>query len=308
MSFAPGASRARVLNAVREERSTRRRARVALAVVTLAFASACGAPRIRIERSRPAAFQLSQSQRIVVTAAPDGSEPAAETVMMAALTATQGQLLNKFVAVVPVQTAFVDALQSAQYSLGEAPSADLMLRLVPVRWVYEIDSLEDVTAGRGKLEVRLQILNAREPGAPALYDETYWGTATSRGLGEPEAMSRAAQNIATRFLEDLQPGRVWDEVELDDGDPAVKPGIRLCRQGRFDEAYVAFSDVVARNPASAPALYNLAVLAESRGRYDDAEWVLKKAIGIQPRDLYQQALARVRVARRDWESLQQQSE
>lgn len=286
----------------------RRFLRSCVALTALLVASACGAPRIRIERSRPASFQLSHQRPILVRAVPDGSEPAAETVMMAALSVTQGQLLNKFVAVLPVQKAFMEQLHGARYTLGAPGNADLVLKLVPVSWTYEIETLEDVRVGNGKLKVQIEISNARDPDAAPLYSETFWGKGTSKSIGEPEAMSDAAQNIAESFLEDLQPGRVSHVVELDDDDPVVKPGLQLCRKGELGAAYVAFSDIAARHPGSAPALYNLAVLAEARGSYDEAATALTRAIRIHSKPMYHQAVQRVRVARRDWDLLQQQGD
>ena len=53
----------------------------------------------------------------------------------------------------------------------------------------------------------------------------------------------------------------------------------------------------------APALYNFAVLRESRGEYNEAESLLLKATQIDPKGVYYVALERVRAARRDAEAL-----
>ena len=92
-------------------------------------------------------------------------------------------------------------------------------------------------------------------------------------------------------------------VELDDSDPNAEPGIELCKDGKFDAAYVAFSEASSRSPGSAPLLYNLAVLAEARGEYNLAESMLGRATGLEPKALYFEALDRVRRARGDSEAL-----
>jgi len=92
-------------------------------------------------------------------------------------------------------------------------------------------------------------------------------------------------------------------VDMDDSDPSVETGITLCRCGHFDAAYTAFSDLAAKAPNSAPVLYNLGVLKESRGEYDGAEALLLQAIKIEPKGMYYVALERVRAARLDAEAL-----
>lgn len=290
---------------------TRRFVRLAIACAVLAIASACGAPRIRIERTRPAVFQLSRSQPIAVEVQldnPKNGDDVATDVMVAGLRLTQGQVLTKHLAVEPVRSEFASELRKAQYTVASGRDAALELRLVPVDWNYEVKGPDEIWAGSGRLVVKLQILDALDPDAPPRYQGTYRATGEARTLGEPEAMTDAARNVAIRFLRDLQPYRVSDVVELDDEDPAAKPGIELCREGDFDAAYTAFADTVAHHPNSAPALYNLGVLAESRGKYDEAEAVLSKATRINAKPIYHQALERVRLARRDSEVLQQQGD
>jgi Flp pilus assembly protein TadD len=116
-------------------------------------------------------------------------------------------------------------------------------------------------------------------------------------------MARAADRVAERFADDLRPGRVCNVVEMDDSDSRVETGISLCKCGRFDAAYSAFSDLAAKAPDSAPVLYDLAVLKESRGEYNDAEALLLRATNLEPKGIYYIALERVRAAKRDAEAL-----
>jgi Flp pilus assembly protein TadD len=90
---------------------------------------------------------------------------------------------------------------------------------------------------------------------------------------------------------------------MDDSDPRTETGISLCERGQFDAAYSAFSDLASRAPDSAPVLYNLAVLKESRGEYDDAESLLMRSTKMDPKAIFYIALERVRAAKRDAEAL-----
>ncbi|MBI3183159.1 MAG: tetratricopeptide repeat protein [Myxococcales bacterium] len=279
-----------------------RPAQLALLAATVVTSFGC-TPRIRIEWSRPARFQLAPDQRIALQVEADGVGPSATNVLDAAIGFTQGQVLNKWVAVEAVRNEMDAELRRAGLNLVDRPQADLVLRARPTDWSYQLDEKKDVKSGVGRLDVRIDVLDARNPNAPPLFGSSYWAKGGAANIGEPEAMLRASKRLAGVFLSDLRPHRVSAEVELDDSDPIVHPGVTLCKEGLFDAAYSAFSDAVARSPQSAPALYDLAVLAEARGSYDEAEGLLTKATGISPKPLYYRALERARGAREDAKSL-----
>ncbi|MFZ5468815.1 MAG: tetratricopeptide repeat protein, partial [Myxococcota bacterium] len=279
--------------------------RLCFAAVGLSLALVAGCtPRIRLERSRPAAVQLPIDQPIALQVETDGTAPSATNVMDAVIGVTQGQVLNKWLAVEPVRNELRVQLQNAGYRLVEPAQAQAVVRVRPVRWHYQLEQQKNVMHGSGRLDVKLELLDAKNPAAPPLYSATYWGTGSAKNLGEPEAMLRAAQRVAGVFLRDTRPSRVSAVVDLDDSDPITEPGIELCKSGQFEAAYAAFSDAVARAPQSAPALYNLAVLAEARGEYNEAESLLQRATAISPKPLYYSALERVRGAQQDAQAMQ----
>lgn len=278
--------------------------RLALALSLLALSMGCS-NSFRINRTRPAAFPLRTDQKIALQVERDGTPPSATTVLDAAVALTVGQVLNKWLAVEPVRSEFNASLRGSGYTLVDR-FPELIVRVRPTAWSYQLQEkpkdLNALRSGSGRLDARIEILDARDP-STVLYGGSYWASATASNAGEPEAMARAAQRMAGRFISDLRPYRVSVKVELDDDDPIVKPGLKLCKQGHFDAAYAAFADAVARSPRSAPALYNLGVLAESRGSYDEAESVILRAIELAQKPMYYKALQRVRLSRRDAEAL-----
>lgn len=283
----------------------RRCIRWALIVSLLAMTVGCS-HRIRIERSRPARFPLGANHPIALQVEKDGTPPSSSTVLEAVIDASQGQVLNKWLAVEPVKSELNAQVRGAGYRVVDRAEASLIVRVRPTSWSYQLENRGDLRSGFGKLQALIEIVDARDPNARPVFSDTYWATAGAADAGEPEAMIRAARSLIQAFIRELQPYRVWDEVELDDDDPLVKTGIELCERGQFEAAYAAFADAVARNPRSAPALYNLGVLAESRGSYDEAEDVLRRAIEISPKRMYYSAVERVRLARRDADALRQQ--
>jgi tetratricopeptide (TPR) repeat protein len=145
------------------------------------------------------------------------------------------------------------------------------------------------------------VVHAKSPEAAPIYATTYWSKVEAPD--EPLAMAKAADRLADRFVIDLRPSRICNVVEMDDSDPRVETGISLCECGQFEAAHTAFSDLAARAPDSAPVLYDLAVLKESRGEYDAAEALLLRATKIVQKPIYYIALERVRAGRRDAEAL-----
>jgi tetratricopeptide (TPR) repeat protein len=258
-----------------------------LGIAFLVLAQGCSAPRIRIERSCPPCIQLESNATVGLEIVID---PAG------------GQAIVRQEAAELVRRELERHLQRGPYPLVDVRAAKVIVRACPTQWSFQwpIPPLPGQN-GLGHLRVRIEVLHANSPNAPCIYSSTYW--AKVHVPDQMGAMARAADLVSDNFVADLRPSRICNVVEMDDSDSRVETGIRLCEVGQFDAAYTAFSDLAARAPDSAPILYNLAVLKESRGEYDDAETLLLQATKREPKAIYYVALERVRAARRDAEAL-----
>jgi tetratricopeptide (TPR) repeat protein len=267
-----------------------------LAVCSIVLAAAC-TPKVRIQRMNPAKFELAQGSQLAVQVDADGAPPPAAALVGAALDLAQGQLLNKWVAIEPLRSELDRQLRRTSHPIVERKQAQYLVRAVPTDWQFRPATADGTAAkGSGKLYARIEVLDARDPNAPALYADSYWGAGDGDAgpQGEAEAMNEAIWNLAVRFASDLAPTPSWHVVELDDSDPVVKTGIDLVNREDFDAAYAAFADAVAQKPSSGPALYNLAVMAEERGDYGHAEDLYQRATRILGKPIYYQGLERVR--------------
>lgn len=271
----------------------------------LVTAVGCGPPRIRIEWSQPAAFNLPPETPVAVIVERDGVQPSVNNVLDTALDVTRGQVMNKWLAVEPVKQEFTAALQKRGYRIVDSSQAQALIKVRPVAWSYELDAKkkQDFRNGTGRLDVRVDVYDAKKLNEAPLFTETYWANGAAANIGEPEALSRAARNVPGAFFRDLKPRRVSSQVELDDSDPISETGIALCKDNKFNAAYEFFHDTVARAPDNAPALYNYAVMAEIKGQYDQSEALLMRATKIQQKPLYYSALERVRGARSDAQAM-----
>jgi len=61
-------------------------------------------------------------------------------------------------------------------------------------------------------------------------------------------------------------------------------GSRAAKFGLYQEAYFRFLKAVELDPSNAWYLNNLAVLAESRGRFEEAESLYEKALALAPQN------------------------
>jgi hypothetical protein len=261
-------------------------------------AQGCSVPRIRIERDCPPCIPIEPGAKIgLAMLAPDGPEAG----LVEAL-AAGGRALGRQAAAEPVLQELGRHLQRGTNPVVEPPAADILVRACPIQWSYEGPMLllpgQD---GLWHLRVRIEVLRANSPNAPCISSSTYWSKVHAPDEGR--AIARAADLVADRFVADLRPSRICNVVDMDDSDPRTETGITLCRRGHFDAAYTAFTDLAARAPDSAAVVYDLAVLKESRGEYDQAEELLLRATKMEAKAIYYVALERVRAARRDAEAL-----
>lgn len=107
-------------------------------------------------------------------------------------------------------------------------------------------------------------------------------------------IDEAIRRAVAAFVADITPRRVVEYIELDDSEPALKPGIKLAQDGNLAAAESSWMQVLARQPRSAGATYNLGVLLETRGEFDEADAAYRKAIELSPKALYRDALRDMR--------------
>jgi len=261
---------------------SRRRA-CSFGIALLVLAASCSSPQIRIERTCPPCIQLDPRAKVGLELVVENG-PARQATSEAVL-----RELDRH-------------LRRGANPVVDPRAADILVRACPTQWSYEGPIvLLPGQNGLWHLRVRIEVVRANSPDTPCISSSTYWSKV--HAPDELQAIARAADLVSDRFLDDLRPSRICNVVDMDDSDPRLATGIELRRSGQFDAAYTAFSDLAARAPDSPPVLYDLAVLKESRGEYDDAEELLLRATQREQKAIYYTALERVRAARRDAEAL-----
>lgn len=121
-------------------------------------------------------------------------------------------------------------------------------------------------------------------GRAALAEEEY--ESTGRGPDKDTALDNAGRALVSRFLYDITPSYVTKYIRMDDEDKAQKPIIEVAEKGNVPRAITEMEGYVQANPQNAGALYNLAVLLDASGRYDEALGLYTRAISLASKDYY----------------------
>ncbi|MCR4437978.1 MAG: tetratricopeptide repeat protein [candidate division KSB1 bacterium] len=135
-----------------------------------------------------------------------------------------------------------------------------------------------VVAGRGTLKPREQILKDL--------------------LGE----------VVEDFARQIAPYVEVERRPIEGGKGMMAVGKKYAMKGLWSNARDAFAQAVAAEPRNAAAHYNLGLAHEVLGDLDKAESEYQRAIKLQSKDLYFEALARARTARVDAAKLRKQIE
>jgi tetratricopeptide (TPR) repeat protein len=133
-----------------------------------------------------------------------------------------------------------------------------------------------------KVAVSITLFNME--GKAALSEQEY--EAVVENAKKDGALEDAARTVVYRLLTDITPRYVTKYIRLDDEDEAQKPIIEVARNGNVPRAITEMEAYTQANPQSAAALYNLAVMLDATGRYEEALDLYTRAITLSSKDFY----------------------
>ena len=259
--------------------------RSALAGVLLL--GAC-APTLRVARPSPAVVDLGPRALVLSLVRVDGPADSAEVVVhtLKGRAARQGYF------------------QVEPWAPGGAPDASgrrAYVSLDVAEWSFASPATKGGDA-EPQARVRLQTRVARTPEGP--WSEPYETGGLVEGSESASDVSRAGASqllveASLRAVDDLlralAPKPRVEEVELDVDSPLLQPGATAAARGDLEEARASFESVHARHPELAAASYDLGLVLEALGRWEEAEALYADAVAKRQADrLYRDALESVR--------------
>ena len=257
------------------------------ALAGLVLLGAC-APTLRVARPTPAVVDLGPRARVLSLVRVDGPADSPEVVVhtLKGRAARQGYF------------------QVEAFTPGEPADASgrrAYVSLDVAEWSF---AAPQTKAGEAEPQARVRLLTrvARTPTGP--WSEPYETGGLVEGTESTSDVSRAGKSqllveASLRAVDDLlralAPRPRVEEVEIDVDSPLLQPGANAATRGDLEEARASFESVHSRHPDLAAASYDLGLVLEALGRWEEAEKLYADAVSKKPDDrLYRDALDSVR--------------
>lgn len=127
------------------------------------------------------------------------------------------------------------------------------------------------------------------------YDGRAVWTIDQDGGGYPDDYRRryeaAVKKAVENFLQDITPRTVTRRIRLDYSDENQEPILEAARNGQVKQAATQMEDYVQEHPNSSSAYYNLAVLTDALGQYEQAIEYYNEALSLGGKDYYTEVKA-----------------
>lgn len=195
--------------------------------------------------------------------------------------------------------------RTVQVAGGNAPQAadEIYMRIDVIDWnanresqtVTNRDSkghayTTTVTQITGKVVLGVTAANAQ--GMALMAEREYVGNYSATDVDDNLAIQTAARTVVAQILGDITPRYVRKTIRLDDDDSSQKPIIKTAEAGNVPRAIDEMREFLNGSPTNAIAQYNLAVMLDATGQFQEALDFYNQAIQGNPgKEYYLEAKA-----------------
>jgi hypothetical protein len=261
-------------------------------IVCAVFATGC-APKLYVRVLQPAPVNLGASKRLSVVQM-EGRRSAKEQVvgelLAQARSAGYFQVTDRTEEgiTVKVKGRTVDVTGGS----GAPQAADeIGMRVDVLDWSAAKDTRSSTDAkGKvttyttfvGKVVLGVTAFNAK--GKAPLAEKEFIGQVDA--ADEDQAMKESAKSAIFQLLKEVTPTYVEKAIRMDGDEEAQKPIIDMAKQGNLAKAIEDEKAIIAKTPNSSAAVFNLAVLLDASGNYDEAMTNYDAALKLGTKDYY----------------------
>ncbi len=274
---------------------------VLAAAVGLVLSTAC-APAMQVTRLAPSTYNLGNTKRVAVLEV--NGDPQAVAQVVAGL---QQRIINDRYYTLVVATnrgaTFIATALGGFIEIGEVRrivDADVYLNANITRYEYREEERREndkPTRYAPQAHVRINFQVVKNDGRVVVYRD-YEGSDTAplfdsgkRSDRAPVAMlDNAVRGAIGSFASDITPRMVTDRIVFDNDDELLKPGVKKAQDGDLAGAERDWQTLLSQNPANAGAIYNIGVLLETRGEFEQATANYNQALTLFGKPLYREAL------------------
>lgn len=274
-----------------------RRLQSLLVPLALALALAC-VPTIRVNVLQPAPVNLGKSKQLSVFET-SGRRSAREEVVNELTRQVRADgyftLSDRSEEGISVKVAG----QTATATGGKSPQGadEIALKIDILNWDAEHQDLPEEKDSKGNItqqakrvytgKVLLGVTAFNASGKTYLAETEFKGEPVQQD-SEEQAIRAAMAMAVRKVVGSITPRYVQKTIRLDGDDETQKPIVEVAKGGNLDQAGREFSDYLQKNPQNAAALYNLAVIYDAQGRYQEALDLYTRAISVSTKDYYVQ--------------------
>lgn len=267
-------------------------------LVPLAIALVTGCiPMIRVDVMQPARYNLGASKQLSVVET-TGRRSAREVVVAQLMQRARGD--GHFTATdrseegISVKVAGQTVTATGGKGTPQRPD-EIGLRIDVLEWSANSETKPEVRDSKGKVTQKerkvwmgkvLLGVTAFNASGKAYLAETEFDGEPVEAETEEEAIKAASMVAVNKMMSAITPRRVQKQIRMDGDDEKLKPIIEVAKAGNLDRAGTELKGVLEKEPNNPSALYNMAVILDAQGKYEEALDHYTKAISNSTKEYY----------------------
>lgn len=266
---------------------------VRLAVLSAAvFFTGC-APKLYVRVQQPAPTNLGAAKRMSIVQM-EGRRSAKEALVAELMTqareAAYFQVTDRTEEGITVKVKGRSVDLTGGSGTAQAPD-EVGMRVDVLDWTANKDTKtskdskgveKTTTVYKGKVLLGVTSFNGK--GKAQLAEKEF--SASVEGKDEDDAIKLSAKAAVAALLKEVTPTYVEKAIRMDGDDEAQKPIIEMAKNGDLAKAIEEGKAALAKNPNSGPAAFNLAVMLDATGDYEQAMVNYDAALKLGAKDYY----------------------